>query len=41
MSELMEWILIFFMLYTFLSVWVITGMLEKIVEILKEIERER
>ena len=36
MTELMEWMLIFFMFYTFCSVWFITNMLEKIVKILKE-----
>jgi cell division protein FtsB len=40
MSELMEWILIFFMLYVFLSVWVFTNMLEKILKLLSEIVKE-
>lgn len=41
MTDLMEWIIIFFMLYTFLSVWVITDMLDKILKILGEKEVER
>ena len=40
MTDLMEWIIIFFMLYTFLSVWVITNMLEKILKVLGEKGRE-
>lgn len=38
MSDFMEWIIIFFMLYAFLSVWVITDMLDKILKILGEKE---
>jgi small neutral amino acid transporter SnatA (MarC family) len=40
MTDPMEWIIIFFMLYTFLSVWVITNMLEKILKVLGEKGRE-
>jgi hypothetical protein len=36
MSNFMEWMLIFFMFYTFCSVWLISTMLEKILKILKE-----
>jgi hypothetical protein len=36
----MEWFLIFFMLYVFLSVWVFTNMLEKILKLLSEIVEE-
>ena len=37
---MMEWFLIFFMLYVFLSVWVFTNMLEKILKLLSEIVEE-
>lgn len=40
MSELMEWILIFFMFYTFCSIWLLTGMIEKILNILTEMENK-
>jgi cell division protein FtsB len=40
MSDIMEWFLIFFMLYVFLSVWVFTNMLEKILNLLYEIVQE-
>ena len=40
MTDLMEWILIFFMFYTFLSVWIITGILDNILTILKEMNSE-
>jgi len=36
MTNIMEWMLIFFMLYTFFSVWLISEMLEKILKILTE-----
>ena len=36
MTDLMEWMLIFFMFYTFLSVWYISGILEKILKLLTE-----
>jgi cell division protein FtsB len=37
---MMEWFLIFFMLYVFLSVWVFTNMLEKILKLLSEVVKE-
>ena len=37
---MMEWFLIFFMFYVFLSVWVFTNMLEKILKLLSEIVKE-
>ena len=40
MTDLMEWMLIFFMFYTFLSVWIITGILDNILTILKEMNSE-
>jgi cell division protein FtsB len=40
MSELMEWILIFFMFYIFCSAWLISEMLEKILKVLKEMNEE-
>lgn len=40
MNELMEWMLIFFMFYNFLSVWYISGILEKILKILEEMSSE-
>ena len=40
MTDFMEWMLIFFMFYTFLSVWIITGILEKILTVLKEMNSE-
>ena len=36
----MEWFQILFMLYVFLSVWVFTNMLEKILKLLSEIVEE-
>ena len=39
-GKMMEWFLIFFMLYVFLSVWVFTNMLEKILKLLSEIVKE-
>ena len=39
-GKMMEWFLIFFMLYVFLSVWVFTNMLEKILKLLSEIVEE-
>lgn len=41
MSEVTEWILIFAMFYIFCSVWLISNMLEKILNILAEMEKER
>jgi hypothetical protein len=41
MSNLMEWILIFFMLYIFCSVWLFSIMLENILKILKEINEKK
>ena len=40
MTDLMEWMLIFFMFYTFCSVWLLTGMIEKILKILEEMSSE-
>lgn len=40
MTEVMEWILIFFVFYTFCSVWLLTGMIEKILKILSEMKKE-
>ena len=37
---MMEWFLIFFMFYVFLSVWVISSMLDKILKLLSEIVKE-
>lgn len=39
-GKMMEWFLIFFMFYVFLSVWVISSMLEKILKLLSEIVEE-
>lgn len=38
MSGFMEWILIFFMLYIFFSVWIFMSMLERIEWMLKKME---
>lgn len=38
MSGYMEWVLIFFMLYIFFSVWIFTNMLERIEWMLKKME---
>lgn len=40
MTNIMEWFLIFFMFYNFLSVWYISGILEKILIALKEMNSE-
>jgi hypothetical protein len=37
MSNIMEWMIIFFMLYTFFAVWFIVDVLEKIIIILSQI----
>jgi len=39
--KMMEWVFIFFIFYVFLSVWVITDMLEKILKILSEMKDKR
>jgi cell division protein FtsB len=39
-GKMMEWFLIFFMFYVFLSVWVISSMLDKILKLLSEIVKE-
>lgn len=43
MSDLMEWLIIFFVAYTLIAVWIISWMLDRILEtlsdVLKEIER--
>lgn len=40
MTDLMEWFLIFFMLYVFCSIWYIVDMLEKILKLLSEVVKE-
>ena len=41
MSDYMEWFLIFFMFYVFLSVWVFTNTLEKILKVLSEMVKDK
>jgi hypothetical protein len=40
-SNLMEWIVIFFMFYIFASIWLISTMLEKILKILEEMNSDK
>jgi cell division protein FtsB len=40
-SELMEWILIFFMFYIFCSAWLIAEMIEKILKLLTEMNEKK
>jgi len=37
MNDLMEWFQIFFVFYVFISVWVISSMLDKILKLLSDI----
>ena len=41
MSDLMEWILILVVAHNFLSVWIISGILDKILSILAEMNAEK
>lgn len=41
MSDFIEWFLIFFMFYVFLSVWVFTNTLEKILKVLSEMVKDK
>jgi len=40
MNDFMEWFQIFFVFYVFISVWVISSMLDKILILLSEIVKE-
>ena len=41
MSDFIEWFLVFFMFYVFLSVWVFTNTLEKILKVLSEMVKDK
>ena len=41
MSDLMDWIVIFFMFYIFASIWLISTMLERILKILEEMNSDK
>jgi hypothetical protein len=40
-SDFIEWFLVFFMFYVFLSVWVFTNTLEKILKVLSEMVKDK